>query len=215
MRLFSSDDVLVGVVEIVMADHAGRGFVSLQQRQPFSSDLGQKLLQFVLLHAYDCFSLQLMQDRVHGIAVRRASAIGSPQSRQTPYEPSSMRRSAPSMACRILASVCFSFSWMWTSLLPAAWSAMSPWRPELFSIVHCNGLVALPPSSSKRFLISASRKISTFIAWSPPGRPVLPEPSGNCTPRSSARKIAPGYSARSRGGATLLLCPQRGERLVA
>src|SRR4029079_12079832 len=150
MRLFASNDVLIGVVEIVMANHAGRGFVPLQQRQSFRSHIGQELLQLVRLHAYEfCCSLQLMQDRVHGIAVRRASAIGSPQSRQTPYEPSSMRRSAPSMACRIFASVCFSFSWMWTSLLPAAWSAMSPCRPELFSIVHCNGLVALPPSSSE------------------------------------------------------------------
>ena len=31
-----------------------------------------------------CFSLQLMQTRVHGIASRRAEAIGSPQSRQMP-----------------------------------------------------------------------------------------------------------------------------------
>ena len=31
-----------------------------------------------------CFSLHAMQTRVHGIALRRASAIGSPQSRQTP-----------------------------------------------------------------------------------------------------------------------------------
>ena len=31
-----------------------------------------------------CFSLHAMQTRVHGIAFRRASAIGSPQSRQMP-----------------------------------------------------------------------------------------------------------------------------------
>ena len=31
-----------------------------------------------------CFSLQLIHTRVHGIALRRASASGSPQSRQTP-----------------------------------------------------------------------------------------------------------------------------------
>ena len=34
-------------------------------------------------HAF-CFSLQVMQTRVHGMAFSRASAIGSPQSRQTP-----------------------------------------------------------------------------------------------------------------------------------
>ena len=31
-----------------------------------------------------CFSLQLMHTRVHGIALSRASAIGSPQSRHMP-----------------------------------------------------------------------------------------------------------------------------------
>ena len=92
VRLFAGDDVLIGVVEIVVADDAGRRFVPLQQREPFGGEVGQKLLQLVLLHAAlsigpayaFCFSLQLMQDRVHGIAVRRASAIGSPQSRQMP-----------------------------------------------------------------------------------------------------------------------------------
>jgi len=54
------------------------------------------------------------------MAFSRASAIGSPQSRQTPYVPFSMRHSASSIACRIFASVCFSFSWMCTSLLPVA-----------------------------------------------------------------------------------------------
>jgi hypothetical protein len=70
----------------------------LQESEPFGGDVGQKLLQFVLVHDvgisgpaeaghYDqafCFSLQAMHTRVHGIAVSRASAIGSPQSRQTP-----------------------------------------------------------------------------------------------------------------------------------
>ena len=61
-----------------------------------SGDIGQKLEEFITLHvdlpcpvicdrqALPCFSLQEMQDRVHGIALRRASAIGSPQSLQTP-----------------------------------------------------------------------------------------------------------------------------------
>jgi hypothetical protein len=53
-----------------------------------------------------------------------------------------MRHSASSIACRIFASVCLSFSWMWTSLLPLAWSARSPWR-VLVSIDVCNGLI--PP----------------------------------------------------------------------
>ena len=36
-----------------------------------------------LVHEF-CFSLQVMQTRVHGIALSRAGAIGSPQSRQIP-----------------------------------------------------------------------------------------------------------------------------------
>src|SRR5688572_31173984 len=107
-----------------------------------------------------------------------------------------MRRSAPSIACRILASVCFSFSWMWTSLLPLAWSAISPWRPELFSIVHCNGLAAVPPSSSPRLRSSASRKISTSISC-----------SRSLALDSSRRRTA--YFI------TVSLRPQRGQRLVA
>src|SRR2546429_464524 len=67
-----------------------------------------------------CFSLHVMQTRVHGMALSRASAMGSPQSRHTPYVPLSIRVSASSIACRIFASVCFSLSWMWTSLLPLA-----------------------------------------------------------------------------------------------
>ena len=50
MRLLAGDDVLVGVVEIVVADDAGRGLVALQQRQPLGGEIGQKLLQLVLLH---------------------------------------------------------------------------------------------------------------------------------------------------------------------
>jgi hypothetical protein len=61
-----------------------------------------------------------MQTRVQGMALSRGGAIISPQSRQTPYVPFSIRQSASSMAWRIFASVCFSLSWMWTSLLPEA-----------------------------------------------------------------------------------------------
>ena len=75
-----------GVVEVVVADHAGRCLVALEDGQPFGGEgrvsSGRRLCAcWVRLRL---FSLQLMQTRVHGIAVRRASAISSPQSRQTP-----------------------------------------------------------------------------------------------------------------------------------
>ena len=50
MRLFPSDDVLIGVVEIVVADDAGRGLVALQEREPLAGEIGQELLQVILLH---------------------------------------------------------------------------------------------------------------------------------------------------------------------
>src|SRR5258708_1981315 len=74
-----------------------------------------------------------------------------------------MRERASSIAWRILASVCFSLSWMWTSLLPLAWSAMSPWR-VLFSIDACKGLIPPVPRISVRFLRSASLKICSSMS---------------------------------------------------
>src|SRR5581483_2779786 len=55
---------------------------------------------------------------------------------------------------------------MWTSLFPLAWSAMSPWR-LLFSIDACSGLMPPAPTSSPRFLRSASLYCCTSIAAEP------------------------------------------------
>jgi hypothetical protein len=44
---------------------------------------------------------------------------------------------------------------MWTSLLPVAWSARSPWR-VLFSVVGWSGLALLSDKMSARFRNSAS-----------------------------------------------------------
>ena len=46
-------------------------------------ELPQELEQLGGFHAL-CFSLQVMQTRVHGMAFSRAGAMGSPQSRQMP-----------------------------------------------------------------------------------------------------------------------------------
>ena len=44
MRLFAVDDVLIRVVEVVMAHDSCTGFVPLEKRQPFGGKLGQGLL---------------------------------------------------------------------------------------------------------------------------------------------------------------------------
>src|SRR3954470_11495148 len=88
---------------------------------------------------------------------------------------------------------------MWTSLLPLAWSAMSPCRPELFSIVHCSGLAALPPRSSPRLFSNAVRYVSMSIARAP-----RPAASG----AGQQPILAPCFR-------THLLGPQRHERLMA
>ena len=83
VHVLAVDDVLVGVVDVVVADEAGACDVALLQRQLLEVDLLEQRSDLGGPHA-DCFSLQVMHTRVHGIAFRRAGAIGSPQSRQTP-----------------------------------------------------------------------------------------------------------------------------------
>ena len=83
LQVFARDDVLVGVVEVVVADDAGGRDVALAHGQLVAIELAQQVEQFGGLHAL-CFSLQVMQTRVQGIAFSRAGAIGSPQSRQIP-----------------------------------------------------------------------------------------------------------------------------------
>ena len=88
--LLAADHVLVGVVELVVGDARGAVDVSVEQREPVAvgllqeRTLGRRRCGHARgRHAF-CFSLQLMQTRVQGIASRRARAISSPQSRHTP-----------------------------------------------------------------------------------------------------------------------------------
>ena len=107
LNVFTRHDVLIGVVGVVLTDQARRRLMPEHHRQLLAVELLQQWKQ--VGHEF-CFSLQVMQTRVHGMAFNRASAIGSPQSRHNPYEPFSMRQSASSMAWRIFASVAFNFS---------------------------------------------------------------------------------------------------------
>ena len=83
VHVFAVDDVLVGVVEVVVADEARGRDVALPHRGLVAVELAQELEQFGGFHAL-CFSLQVMQTRVQGIAFSRGRAISSPQSRQMP-----------------------------------------------------------------------------------------------------------------------------------
>ena len=83
MHVLARDDVLVGVVEIVVADLPRHRDVALAQRELLAVELPEDGEQVGGLHAF-CFCLQVMQTRVQGIASSRAGAIGSPQSRQMP-----------------------------------------------------------------------------------------------------------------------------------
>ena len=65
----------------VLRDEAGAGLMPEQHLQLFAVKFLKQRQQ--VGHEF-CFSLHTMQTRVHGIALSRASAIGSPQSRQTP-----------------------------------------------------------------------------------------------------------------------------------
>jgi hypothetical protein len=50
VRLLAADHVLVGVVEIVVADDAGGGLVALEQRETFGRNVAKKLSKIVLVH---------------------------------------------------------------------------------------------------------------------------------------------------------------------
>ena len=97
VHVLARDDVLIGVVEVVVADPARDRDVTLAHRQLFLMELAEHGGEVGGLHAF-CFCLQLMHTRVQGIASSRAGAMGSPQSRQIPYVPRSIRYSASSMA---------------------------------------------------------------------------------------------------------------------
>src|SRR5215831_17996289 len=89
---------------------------------------------------------------------------------------------------------------MCTSLLPLAWSAMSPWR-VLFSIEACRGLMPPAPRISARFLSSASLWVCRSIE--------LETPTLDGSP--GIRKTS-DHSISPRGSS---LGPQRRERFVA
>ena len=74
---------MIRVVDVVIADKACRGDMAIPHRQLVAVDGGEKVQKLGGVHEL-CFSLQVMQTRVQGIAFRRAGAIGSPQSRQIP-----------------------------------------------------------------------------------------------------------------------------------
>jgi hypothetical protein len=50
MRLLAADYVLVRVVEVVVADNAGRGLMPLQQAQTLPREVCQKPAKIVLMH---------------------------------------------------------------------------------------------------------------------------------------------------------------------
>ena len=93
--LLAIDDVLIRVVGVVVADDSRVRGVLKNLGQLVSIEFLKQRQQ--IRHAF-CFSLHLMQTRVHGMAFNRAGAIGSPQSRQIPYVPLSIRVSASSIA---------------------------------------------------------------------------------------------------------------------
>ena len=84
VHVLAGDDVLIGVVEVVVGDDAAPTATwRCAHRQLVAVELAQELQHLCGFHEL-CFSLQVMQTRVQGIALRRAGAIGSPQSRQMP-----------------------------------------------------------------------------------------------------------------------------------
>ncbi len=97
VHVLTRDRVLVGVVEVVVAHDLRGGDVALAHVQLLAVELPQETDELVGGHAL-CFSLQVMQTRVQGIALSLASAISSPQSRHTPYVPFSILHKASSIA---------------------------------------------------------------------------------------------------------------------
>ena len=83
VNILTSKDLLVRVVGVVRPHRPRIGLARQHQLKRIAVKVLQQSEQFGGGHAF-CFSLQVMQTRVHGMAFKRASAMGSPQSRQTP-----------------------------------------------------------------------------------------------------------------------------------
>ena len=81
MDVVAVQEVLRCIVEIVLSDVSGTRLMPQELGQLVAMEILQQPGE--LVHA-PCFSLHAMQTRVQGIAFSRASAIGSPQSRQMP-----------------------------------------------------------------------------------------------------------------------------------
>ena len=81
LRLVAVDDVLIRVVGVVLPHQPRARFVAQQRRQLVAVELLEQRQD--VAHEL-CFSLHVMHTRVHGMALSRAGAMGSPQSRQIP-----------------------------------------------------------------------------------------------------------------------------------
>ena len=83
MHVLPAQHLLVGVVRVVISDRTRLHLTRLNEVEDVAIELLKKSEQLGRGHEA-CFALQVIQTRVQGMALSRASAIGSPQSRQTP-----------------------------------------------------------------------------------------------------------------------------------
>ncbi len=83
VHFLAAEHLLIAVVRVVGRDRPRVGLPRLEQLERVSMELVEERQQLGGAHEF-CFALQVMQTRVHGMAFSLASAIGSPQSRQTP-----------------------------------------------------------------------------------------------------------------------------------
>ena len=83
MHFLAAEHLLIAVVRIVRGDRLRVGLPGLEQLERLPMKIVEECQQLGGAHEF-CFALQVMQTRVQGMAFSLASAIGSPQSRQTP-----------------------------------------------------------------------------------------------------------------------------------
>ena len=83
MHFLTAEYLLIAIVRIVRRDRLRVRLPGLEQLERLSMKIVEEFQQLGRTYV-SCFALHVMQTRVHGIAFSLASAIGSPQSRQTP-----------------------------------------------------------------------------------------------------------------------------------
>ena len=83
VHFLPAEHLLIAVVRVVGRDRLRVGLPRLEQLERFPVRIVEECQQLGGAHEF-CFALQVMQTRVQGMAFSLASAIGSPQSRQTP-----------------------------------------------------------------------------------------------------------------------------------